>query len=62
MGSVIGMDAETAILRFTTQMPVPYRVSPADSTCCGAVVQIDRISGKALSIVRFQWPTNRPGD
>jgi len=60
--SVIGMDAETAILRFTTQMPVPYRVSSAESTCCGAVVRIDRSTGKALSISRFRWPNAVPAD
>jgi 2',3'-cyclic-nucleotide 2'-phosphodiesterase len=52
--SVIGMDIETAILRFTTQIPVPYRISTSPSTCSGAVVRIESKTGLAKNIVRFQ--------
>jgi 2',3'-cyclic-nucleotide 2'-phosphodiesterase len=52
--SVIGMDPETAILRFTTQIPVPYRTASNVSTCCGAVIHVEKDSGKAKSIERFQ--------
>jgi len=53
--SVIGMDIETAKLRFLTQIPVPYRMSASESSCCGAIVQVDSASGKAVSIDRFQF-------
>jgi metallophosphoesterase (TIGR00282 family) len=56
MDSVIGMDTETAILRFMTQIPIPYRASTAPSSCSGAVVQVNSETGKAKSIVRFQLP------
>ncbi len=52
--SVIGMDTETAILRFTTQIPVPYRASTNASSCSGVIVRVRADSGNAESIVRFQ--------
>ncbi len=52
--SIIGMDIETAKLRFLTQIPVPYRMSTSVASCSGAVVQVDPVSGKAKSIDRFQ--------
>jgi metallophosphoesterase (TIGR00282 family) len=52
--SVIGMDAESAKLRFLTQIPVPYRMSSSEASCCGVFLQIDRTTGKGLYIERFQ--------
>jgi calcineurin-like phosphoesterase len=54
--SVIGMDPESALLRFLTQIPVPYQPASSASTCRGVVVAADRESGKAVAIERFQIP------
>jgi 2',3'-cyclic-nucleotide 2'-phosphodiesterase len=51
--SVIGMDTETAVLRFMSQLPVPYRVSETPSALNGVVVVISEETGKARSIRRI---------
>ncbi|MBN2031287.1 TIGR00282 family metallophosphoesterase [bacterium] len=52
--SVIGMDIETAIHRFRTQLPIYYKMADGESMFCGVIVSIDRDSGKTKSISRFQ--------
>ena len=52
--SVIGMDIETSIQRFLTQLPVHYKVASGNSKFCGVIISIDANNGKAYSIVRFQ--------
>jgi metallophosphoesterase (TIGR00282 family) len=54
--SVIGMETESAILRFKTQLPVPYRVSESASIFNAVLVSVEASSGKALKIQRFQNP------
>ena len=51
--SVIGMDKETAIQRFLTQLPVHYKMAQEDSRFSGVIVSIDIKSGRARSISRF---------
>jgi len=54
--SVIGMDKEVAIRRFISQMPVHYKMAEGDPKFCGVIISIDRESGRAKSISRFQLP------
>lgn len=52
--SVIGMEKESAIHRFLTQIPVPYKVAEDDVRCCGIIISVDTRTGKSKSISRFQ--------
>jgi len=52
--SVIGMEIETAIRRFRTQLPVYYKVADGNSIFCGIILSIDKDSGKTTHISRFQ--------
>ncbi len=52
--SVIGMDVETAIRRFRTQLPVYYKMADGESMFCGVILSIDKSSGKTKSISRIQ--------
>jgi len=52
--SVIGMDKEIAIKRFISQLPVHYKVAHGDPKFCGVIIKIDKQSGRAESISRFQ--------
>jgi len=52
--SVIGMKKETAIERFITQRPIFYKIAEKDIRFCGVVIRIDKKSGLARSIERFQ--------
>jgi len=56
--SVIGMDKDTAVKRFRTQLPVMYRIASGDSIVCGVGLTIDSETGQSLSIVRFQYHSN----
>ena len=53
--SVIGMETQSAILRFKTQLPVPYRVSESASGINAVVVRVDPESGKATGITRHSF-------
>ena len=52
--SVIGMDVDTAIRRFMTQLPVHYKMAYENLRLCGVVITIDGLTGKAKSIHRLQ--------
>jgi metallophosphoesterase (TIGR00282 family) len=52
--SVIGINKEDAIARFLTQIPRRFTLAKGDIKFCGALVQIDPESGKALSIERIK--------
>jgi metallophosphoesterase (TIGR00282 family) len=54
--SVIGMDAQVAIKRFTTVLPEKYRIASANIRLNGALVEIDVPSGRALKISRINVP------
>lgn len=55
--SVIGMAVEPAIARFLTQRRTPHEVATDNVWLCGAVVETDAASKKAVSIerVREMW-------
>lgn len=52
--SVIGMQKESAIQRFMTQMPVRYRVASEDPKLNAVIIKIDKLTMKALEIKRIQ--------
>ena len=54
--SVIGMDAQVAIKRFTTVLPEKYRAATANIRLNGAMVEIDPQSGLATRISRVNIP------
>lgn len=52
--SVIGMDREMALERFLTQMPVRLEVATGPTRVCGAYIEADPATGKALRVEPFQ--------
>jgi len=50
---VIGINKETIIERFLTQMPNKFDVAKDDIRMQGVIMNIDSISGKANSIERI---------
>ena len=54
--SVIGMDAQVAIKRFTTILPEKYRIASANVRLNGALIEVDPQNGRALRISRINVP------
>ncbi|HNW58692.1 MAG TPA: TIGR00282 family metallophosphoesterase [bacterium] len=54
--SVIGMDAQVAIKRFTTILPEKYRMASANIRLNGALIEVDVASGRARKISRINVP------
>jgi len=54
--SVIGMDAQVAIKRFTTILPEKYRIASANIRLNGALIEVDPQNGRALKISRVNVP------
>jgi metallophosphoesterase (TIGR00282 family) len=52
--SVIGIDKDLAVRRFTSGMPVRFTVARRDARLCGALVEVDEATGRARSIERLQ--------
>lgn len=52
--SVIGMDSETAISRFTNGLPSHYKLASGDIRISGVVLKFDDDNGKAESINAFR--------
>jgi len=52
--SVIGMDIESPIYRFTTMMPRSYKVAKGDTIFSGVLIEVDANTGKSVSIERIQ--------
>ena len=50
--SVIGRKKESVLQRFVVQVPTRFEVAQGDVHLCGAILEIDAKSGKAVSIVR----------
>ena len=51
--SVIGAEKSIAIKRTLTQMPFKMDIAETEGMINGAVIEIDKTTGKALSIVRI---------
>jgi len=52
--SVIGMDIETVIYRFTTMMPKSLKVAKGNTIFSGLLIEVDANTGKSVSIERIQ--------
>jgi metallophosphoesterase (TIGR00282 family) len=60
--SVIGADIENVVKHMTTGMHVPFGVGAGDEAMCGAVLELDKKSARAVSItpVRYEADKNMP--
>jgi metallophosphoesterase (TIGR00282 family) len=56
--AVIGIRKELAIEKFLTQLPVRFEVAKKDSWLCGALVEVDRETGRAVEVQRIQEPAD----
>jgi 2',3'-cyclic-nucleotide 2'-phosphodiesterase len=54
--SVLGRDKNAVLKKFRTSMPARFEVAEGDPKACGVIVKIDKDSGRAFSIERFQVP------
>lgn len=55
--SVIGMDRETVVRKFLDQLPARFEVGKGDVRLCGAFLEIDATSGRAVAITRVRYPS-----
>ena len=51
--SILGRDIDSVLRRFRTSMPTRFPIAKGEVLLCGAIVDIDTESGKALKIERF---------
>jgi len=56
MDSVIGIDTETVIQGFLTQLPRQFEVAQGNVVLQGVVVEVDEVTGKAQDIRRLRIP------
>lgn len=56
--SVIGMDIKPSVERFLTGMPIRFTTASDDVKISGVVIEIDRTSGRAMSIRRYREDFN----
>jgi 2',3'-cyclic-nucleotide 2'-phosphodiesterase len=54
--SVLGREKAPVLKKFRTSMPARFDVAEGDPRACGVVVKIDKDTGRAKSIERFQLP------
>lgn len=54
-GSVIGRDPRGVLRHMRTGMYAPFEVGSGGEKMCGALLRLDRGSGRALSIERFEY-------
>ena len=57
--SVLGRDVNEILTRFTTEEKTKFKIAEGPGILCGAVVQIDEATRKAVHIERIQI---RPAD
>ncbi len=55
IGSVLGMDREVVLHRFRTTMPTRFEVSNTPGTISGAMIDVDRETGRAFAIERVRF-------
>ena len=53
--SVIGMDPEVILRRFVTTMQQKFEVANQPGVICGAVIDVQRNSGRAVHIERVRF-------
>ena len=56
--SVIGRQLEPVLHKFTTGMPMKFDVAKGPAVLQGAILDIDRATGRAKSIVSYFWREN----
>jgi hypothetical protein len=52
--SVIGMKPDLVLSRFTTLLPARFEVAEGPARLCGALIDVDTATGRALAIARIQ--------
>ncbi len=52
--SILGRAVDPIVERFISNLPAPFPVAKGEVRLCGAVVEIDETTGRALRITRFQ--------
>lgn len=57
---ILGMDRETVIKKFRTQLPVRFEVAAGPAQLNAVVITIDRTSGRAAKIERIRIDSERP--
>ena len=58
--SLIGMDAEKALRRLTTKLPIRMEVARGPVKVCGVAIEIDPATGRAITIERIQRMYGEP--
>ena len=58
-GSVIGINFKAARYRFLNQMPTRFDLAKGVPTLCGALIEIDTDTGKAVAIERITLSLGR---
>jgi calcineurin-like phosphoesterase len=58
MNSVIGREIAPVLKKFTTGIPAKFEIAGGPSVLEGAILEIDRQSGKAVSIAPFRFREN----
>lgn len=53
--SVLGMDREIILERFRTTLPIRFEVQNSPGVICGVVINVQRDTGRALSIERIRF-------
>ena len=59
INSVIGMKTESVIKKFLTQMPVRFDVAKGDVVVSGVIIDVDPVTGGAISIERLRKIVSR---
>jgi hypothetical protein len=59
--SVLGREKIPVLKKFRTAMPARFEVAEGDARACGVVIRIDRDTGRARSIERFQVAMPKDG-
>jgi metallophosphoesterase (TIGR00282 family) len=54
--SILGREIDPIVQRFISSMPVSFPVARGPVTLCGALIEIDESTGRALSIQRIAEP------
>ncbi len=54
--SIIGRDIERVLTTTMTFEPIHFHVATEDVRLCGALIDVDTVSGLAISIERFDFP------
>src|SRR6058998_2277279 len=60
VNSILGRAVEPIVRRFITNVPVPFPVAGGEVRLRGAVVRVDEISGRAISISRVDESIETP--